>query len=46
MELKYEILPLEVKEWFQDPDHLKFINIPRTDNGLAYGLYISPYNHK
>lgn len=46
MELKYEILPLEVKEWFQEPDHLKFLNIQQTDNGLQYGLQISSYNHQ
>lgn len=45
-DLKYDILPLEIKEWFQEPNRLKFINIPQTDNGLDYSLFISPYNHK
>jgi len=45
-DLKYEILPLEIKEWFQEPNPLKFINITQTDNGLQYGLAISSYNHK
>lgn len=42
----YEILPLEIKEWIQELNPLKFINIPQTDNGLQYGLAISSYNHK
>jgi hypothetical protein len=46
MELQYEILPLEIKEWFQEPNHLKFLNVPQTDNGLDYGLNITPYDHK
>ncbi|MGN6396553.1 MAG: hypothetical protein ACTHMI_13375 [Mucilaginibacter sp.] len=46
MDFTYEILPLEVKKHFQEPDDFKFLNIPQTDNGLQYGLAISSYNHK
>ena len=42
----YEVFPLEVVRWFQEPNDHKFLGILQTQRGLTYGLHISTYNIK